>query len=67
MFRNMRAAMGVSRETIARRLATSPFDHRQLRGRRHLGVAALEGNGQDCPQLLRAAADGARADPQAHP
>ena len=54
MFRNMRSAMGVSRETIARTARHQPFDHRQLRGRRHRRVAALEGNGEDCPQLLRA-------------
>ena len=32
-----------------------PLDHRQLRGRRHRRVTALEGNGQNCPQLLRIA------------
>ena len=58
--------MKVSRETIARRLATSAVDHRQLRGGRHRRVAALEGNVADHPRLLRAAADGFRADPVAH-
>ena len=57
MFRNMRSAMGVSRETIARRLATSPSTIDNFEAGAIAASAALEGNGQDRPRLLRVVAD----------
>ena len=56
IFINMRRAMNVSRETIARRLATHALDHRRFRGRRRHRPAALEGDRADRARLLRAAA-----------
>ena len=66
IFRNMRLAMRLSRETIARRLATTPPPSTTSR-RAPVRAAALEGDGPDRAQLLRAAAGRSRADPVAHP
>ena len=67
MFRNMRAAMGVSRETIARRLATSPSTIDNFEA----GAISALPHWKETARIVRSYCEllrmDARADPQAHP